>query len=77
MGEHLGDVPQFIRFESMARFVLFFEDFFERSNVFVLDLTEALGKLTEELLVGSLLGAAIEYHVAQFFLLARLDLHLE
>ena len=36
-----------------------------------------MGQLAEELLVRALLGAAIEDHVAEFLLLARLDLHFE
>ena len=77
MSEHLGDISQFVRFQSMASFVLFFEDFFERTDILVFDLAKALRQLTEELLVRSLLSAAIENHVAQFLLLARFDLHLE
>lgn len=77
MGEHLGDVSQFVGFQSMASFVLFLEDFLERTDVLVLDLAKALRQLAEELLVGPLLRATIQDHVAQFLLLARLDLHLE
>ena len=47
------------------------------NNSIPFDLAEALGQLAEKLLVRALLGAAIEDHVAEFLLLARLDLHFE
>ena len=41
------------------------------------NLTESLTHEAEELLIGSLLGAAVDDHVAKLRLLARLDLQLQ
>lgn len=76
MSEELADVSQSVRVESVRRVVNVLEDLLKLLGVHLVDGAEALRKQTVELLVSSLLGAAVEKHVTQLALLARLQLHL-
>lgn len=73
--EELADVPEPVGVQSVRCVVNVLEDLLELLRVDFVDGAEALGQQAVELLVGSLLGAAVEEHVAQLALLARLQLH--
>ena len=68
--EELADVAQFVRLQAVHGGVLLGEDRLERRHVLPVDHAEALRQQTEELLVGALLTAAVQDHVAQLHLAA-------
>ena len=68
--------PQFPRLEAVHSVVSVDKYFHEWFHIKFVDLAEPLAHQTKELLVGSLLRAAVDDHVAELGLLSRLDVQL-